>query len=104
MAGPHDRHLVESLLPHPPETLRIELPPRWFPQVVVVDRRVHFSRINQLHLWAWCGEELKALGARILEPPPSNFGANPDLLHVSISDLQKLLFKVALLLGVEVLL
>lgn len=73
-------------------------------RVTVVDRRTKFSRINQLHLWSWCGEELKALGARVLEPPPPDFGSNPDLLHVGISDLQKLLLKVALLLGVEVLL
>lgn len=73
-------------------------------RVTVVDRRNQFSRINQLHLWTWCGDELKALGARVLEPPPSDFGSNPDLLHVGISDLQKLLVKVALLLGVEVLL
>jgi hypothetical protein len=73
-------------------------------RVTVVDGRTEFSRINQLHLWSWCGEELKALGARVLEPPPSDFGSNPDLLHVGISELQKLLVKVALLLGVEVLL
>lgn len=72
-------------------------------RVTVVDSRTQFSRINQLHLWSWCGEELKALGARVLEPPPSDFGSNPDLLHVGISELQKLLLKTALLLGVEVL-
>lgn len=32
-----------------------------------------------------------------------DFGANPDLLHIGISELQALLFKTALLLGVEVL-
>lgn len=73
-------------------------------KVVVVERRETFSRINQLHVWSWVGEEMKLLGARLLEPPPSDFGANPDLLHVCISDLQKLTLKVALLLGVEVLL
>lgn len=73
-------------------------------QVTVVERRECFSRINQLHLWDWCGEELKQLGARVLEPPPCDFGADPDLLHISINDLQKLLLKVALLFGVEVLL
>jgi len=73
-------------------------------QVTVVERREQFSRINQLHLWDWCCEELKLLGARCLEPPPNDFGADPDLLHISINDLQKLLLKVALLLGAEVLL
>jgi len=72
--------------------------------VTVVERRIRFTAINQLHVWSWCGDELKALGARILEPPPLDFGANPDLLYVGIRDLQKLLLKVALLLGAEVLL
>jgi len=71
--------------------------------VTVIERRESFSRINQLHLWHWCGEEIKALGARCLEPPPQDFGSNPDLLSIGISDLQTLLFKTALLLGVEVL-
>lgn len=71
-------------------------------EVVVAEQRTTFTRINQLHIWSWCGEDLKGLGARILEPPPKDFGSNPDLLVISISDLQKLLLKVALLLGVEV--
>jgi len=73
-------------------------------QVTVVDRRTTFTRINQLHIWSWCGEDMKALGARILEPPSRDFGANPDLLHVCIADLQKLLLKTALLLGAEIFL
>lgn len=72
--------------------------------VVVVERRERFSRLNRLHLWRWCGEELKALGARCLEPPPTDFGADPDLLHIGIGELQTLLLKTALLLGVQVLL
>eukprot|EP00929_Paragymnodinium_shiwhaense_P086521 TRINITY_DN4701_c0_g1_i1.p1 TRINITY_DN4701_c0_g1~~TRINITY_DN4701_c0_g1_i1.p1 ORF type:complete len:874 (-),score=182.43 TRINITY_DN4701_c0_g1_i1:216-2837(-) len=73
-------------------------------RVTVVERRTRFSRINQLHLWKWCGEDLKQLGARVLEPPPKDFGCNPDILHAGIADLQLLLLKVALLLGAEVLL
>lgn len=72
-------------------------------RVTVLERRTSFTRINQLHIWSWVGEEMKLLGARVLEPPPLDFGANPDILHVGISDLQKLLLKVSLLLGVEVL-
>jgi hypothetical protein len=71
-------------------------------QVVLVEKREVFNRINQLHLWKWCADELKQLGAKCLEPPPSDFGADPDKLHICISDLQKLLLKVALILGVEV--
>lgn len=70
--------------------------------VTVVERRESFTRINQLHLWPWCGEELKALGARNLEPPGQDFGSNPDLLHIGIAELQCLLLKTALLLGTEV--
>mmetsp|Transcript_76676 Transcript_76676/g.248171 ORF Transcript_76676/g.248171 Transcript_76676/m.248171 type:complete len:935 (+) Transcript_76676:45-2849(+) len=72
--------------------------------VTVVERRQEFSRINQLHIWPWCGEEIKELGARCLEPPPPDFGANPDLLSIGISDLQVMLLKTALLFGVEILL
>jgi hypothetical protein len=73
-------------------------------RVTVVDQRTVFSRINQLHLWSWCLEELKQLGARTLEPPPKEFGSDPALLHIGISHLQTFLLKVALLLGVEILL
>eukprot|EP00441_Pelagodinium_beii_P037643 CAMPEP_0197630388 /NCGR_PEP_ID=MMETSP1338-20131121/7893_1 /TAXON_ID=43686 ORGANISM="Pelagodinium beii, Strain RCC1491" /NCGR_SAMPLE_ID=MMETSP1338 /ASSEMBLY_ACC=CAM_ASM_000754 /LENGTH=768 /DNA_ID=CAMNT_0043201599 /DNA_START=1 /DNA_END=2304 /DNA_ORIENTATION=+ len=72
-------------------------------RVTVLERRESFSRINQLHLWSWCGDELKALGARSLEPPGQGFGSNPDVLSIGIAELQTLLFKTALLLGVEVL-
>lgn len=72
-------------------------------QVTVLERRESFSRLNRLHLWSWCGEELKALGARCLEPPPSDFGADPDLLHAGIGEIQTLLLKTSLLLGVQVL-
>merc|ERR1719456_824239 len=73
-------------------------------QVTVLEKRDGFSRINRLHLWTWCGEELKALGARCLEPPPSDFGSDPDLLHAGIGEIQTLLVKTSLLLGVQVLL
>mmetsp|Transcript_40125 Transcript_40125/g.87647 ORF Transcript_40125/g.87647 Transcript_40125/m.87647 type:complete len:603 (+) Transcript_40125:51-1859(+) len=71
--------------------------------VTVLEKRSKFDRINRLHLWEWCGEDLKELGARCLEPPPSDFGADPDLIHIGIGELQTLLFKTALLLGVCVL-
>jgi len=72
--------------------------------VTVVEKRTAFSRINQLHLWNWCGEDIKRLGARLMEPPSKDFGSNPDLLHIGIAELQTLLLKTALLLGVHVLL
>jgi len=72
--------------------------------VTVLEKRTAFSRINQLHLWRWCGEDIKRLGARCIEPPSKDFGADADLLHISIAELQTLLLKTALLLGVQVLL
>mmetsp|Transcript_100650 Transcript_100650/g.270430 ORF Transcript_100650/g.270430 Transcript_100650/m.270430 type:complete len:787 (-) Transcript_100650:79-2439(-) len=71
-------------------------------EVVVVERRVQFERINRLHLWKWVGEDLKGWGAKVLEPPELSFGANPDFLHIGIAELQMLLLKPALLLGVQV--
>lgn len=73
-------------------------------QVTVIEQRERFTRLNRLHLWSWCGEELKALGARVLEPPPLDFGSDPDLLHVGIAEIQTLLLKTSLLLGVQVIL
>eukprot|EP00929_Paragymnodinium_shiwhaense_P042660 TRINITY_DN22041_c0_g2_i2.p1 TRINITY_DN22041_c0_g2~~TRINITY_DN22041_c0_g2_i2.p1 ORF type:complete len:1287 (-),score=292.47 TRINITY_DN22041_c0_g2_i2:194-4054(-) len=73
-------------------------------KVTVLEKREKFTRLNRLHLWHWCGEELKAFGARCLEPPPSDFGVDPDLLHIGISELQTLLLKTALLLGVQIVL
>lgn len=71
-------------------------------QVVVLERRLSFDRINRLHLWPWCGEDLKTWGAKALEPPDLSFGADPDYMHIGIAELQMLLFKSCLLLGVQV--
>jgi len=70
-------------------------------KVTVLEQRERFTRLNRLHLWSWCGEDLKALGARILEPPSLDFGADPDLLHIGTAELQLLLLKACLLLGVQ---
>lgn len=71
-------------------------------EVVVLERRVSTERINRLHLWPWCGQDLKNWGAKVLEPPELSFGADPDFLHVGISELQLLLLKPCLLLGIQV--
>eukprot|EP00933_Yihiella_yeosuensis_P062451 TRINITY_DN65409_c0_g1_i1.p1 TRINITY_DN65409_c0_g1~~TRINITY_DN65409_c0_g1_i1.p1 ORF type:complete len:779 (+),score=198.28 TRINITY_DN65409_c0_g1_i1:74-2410(+) len=71
-------------------------------EVVVLERRVGNERINRLHLWTWCGQDLKGWGAKVLEPPDLSFGADPDFLHIGISELQLLLLKPCLLLGVQV--
>lgn len=70
--------------------------------VVVLERRLEFTRINRLHLWSWCADDLKGWGAKVLEPPELSFGSDPDFLHIGISELQMLLMKVCLLLGVQI--
>jgi len=72
--------------------------------VSVVEMRSKFSRLNQLHIWSWVGEDLKGLGAGVLSPPPNAFVADHALLHVGIAELQTHLLKIALLLGVEIFL
>jgi len=72
-------------------------------RVTIVDKRETFSRINILHLWEWTGDDLKGLGAKVFSPPTGLFGADPSLLHSGINEIQSLLMKVSLLLGVEVL-
>jgi len=71
-------------------------------EVTVVEQREAFTRLNQLHIWSWVSEDLKGLGAGILSPPQPDFCADPVVLHIGIADLQTHLFKVALLLGVEI--
>lgn len=71
-------------------------------EVVVLEKRPEFERINRLHLWRWCGEDLKGWGAKVLEPPELSFGADPDFLHIGIAELQMLLLKPCLLLGIQV--
>eukprot|EP00931_Biecheleriopsis_adriatica_P123046 TRINITY_DN980_c1_g2_i1.p1 TRINITY_DN980_c1_g2~~TRINITY_DN980_c1_g2_i1.p1 ORF type:complete len:781 (+),score=141.88 TRINITY_DN980_c1_g2_i1:61-2343(+) len=70
--------------------------------VMVLEKRRQFDRINRLHLWPWCADDLKGWGAKILEPPELSFGADPDFLHIGIGELQMLLLKPCLLLGVQV--
>lgn len=70
--------------------------------VIVVEKRSSFDRINRLHLWQWVSKDLQSWGAKIFEPPELSFGADPDFLHIGIHELQLLLLKPCLLLGVQV--
>eukprot|EP00746_Dinoflagellata_sp_MGD_P153892 gnl/MRDRNA2_/MRDRNA2_84512_c0_seq5.p1 gnl/MRDRNA2_/MRDRNA2_84512_c0~~gnl/MRDRNA2_/MRDRNA2_84512_c0_seq5.p1 ORF type:complete len:689 (+),score=122.86 gnl/MRDRNA2_/MRDRNA2_84512_c0_seq5:89-2068(+) len=70
--------------------------------VIVVEKRIGFDRINRLHLWQWVSKDLQSWGAKIFEPPELAFGADPDFLHIGIHELQLLLLKPCLLLGVQV--
>uniref|UniRef100_A0A667YIY5 Molecule interacting with CasL protein 1 n=1 Tax=Myripristis murdjan TaxID=586833 RepID=A0A667YIY5_9TELE len=67
-------------------------------QVVVVEKRETFSRNNVLHLWPYTIYDLRGLGAKKF------YGrfCTGALDHISIRQLQLILLKVSLLLGVEV--
>ncbi|XP_052087174.1 protein-methionine sulfoxide oxidase mical3b-like isoform X3 [Mytilus californianus] len=67
-------------------------------RVVVVEKRDSFSRNNVLHLWPFLITDLKNLGAKKFF---GKFCAGA-IDHISIRQLQCILMKVALLLGVEI--
>ncbi|XP_077957028.1 protein-methionine sulfoxide oxidase mical3b isoform X2 [Gasterosteus aculeatus] len=67
-------------------------------RVVVVEKRDSFSRNNVLHLWPFTIHDLRGLGAKKFY---GKFCAG-SIDHISIRQLQLVLLKVALLLGVEV--
>ncbi|XP_071113643.1 LOW QUALITY PROTEIN: F-actin-monooxygenase MICAL3-like [Haliotis cracherodii] len=67
-------------------------------KAVVVEKRDRFSRNNVLHLWNYLISDLKNLGAKKFF---GKFCAG-SIEHISIRQLQCILMKVALLLGVEV--
>jgi len=55
-----------------------------------------------LHLWEWCKQDLIQWGAKLFDPPGGAFGRDNDFCHIGIGELQLLLLKSALLLGVDV--
>lgn len=67
-------------------------------KVHVVEKRDDFSRNNVLHLWPFTIQDLRALGAKKF------YGkfCSGLLDHISIRQLQLILLKVALILGVEI--
>ncbi|KAF6104789.1 microtubule associated monooxygenase, calponin and LIM domain containing 2 [Phyllostomus discolor] len=67
-------------------------------KVVVVEKRDAFSRNNVLHLWPFTIHDLRGLGAKKFY---GKFCAG-SIDHISIRQLQLILFKVALILGVEI--
>ncbi|XP_071618380.1 F-actin-monooxygenase MICAL2 isoform X7 [Heliangelus exortis] len=67
-------------------------------KVVVVEKRDTFSRNNVLHLWPFTIHDLRGLGAKKFY---GKFCAG-SIDHISIRQLQLILVKVALILGVEI--
>ncbi|CAH0547361.1 unnamed protein product, partial [Brassicogethes aeneus] len=67
-------------------------------KVVVIEKRDRLSRNNVLHLWPFVIEDLRALGAKRFF---GKFCAGA-IDHISIRQLQCILLKIALVLGVEI--
>ncbi|XP_023811191.1 protein-methionine sulfoxide oxidase mical2b isoform X4 [Oryzias latipes] len=67
-------------------------------KVVVIEKRDAFSRNNVLHLWPYTIHDLRGLGAKKFY---GKFCAG-SLDHISIRQLQLMLLKVSLILGVEI--
>ncbi|XP_032367629.1 protein-methionine sulfoxide oxidase mical2b isoform X1 [Etheostoma spectabile] len=67
-------------------------------KVVVIEKRDTFSRNNVLHLWPFTIHDLKSLGAKKFY---GKFCAG-SIDHISIRQLQLMLMKVSLILGVEI--
>ncbi|XP_034734184.1 protein-methionine sulfoxide oxidase mical2b isoform X7 [Etheostoma cragini] len=67
-------------------------------KVVVIEKRDTFSRNNVLHLWPFTIHDLKGLGAKKFY---GKFCAG-SIDHISIRQLQLMLMKVSLILGVEI--
>uniref|UniRef100_A0AAX7SE96 F-actin monooxygenase n=1 Tax=Astatotilapia calliptera TaxID=8154 RepID=A0AAX7SE96_ASTCA len=67
-------------------------------KVVVIEKRDTFSRNNVLHLWPYTIHDLRGLGAKKFY---GKFCAG-SIDHISIRQLQLMLVKVSLILGVEI--
>ncbi|KAG6622806.1 methionine sulfoxide oxidase MICAL3 protein [Phytophthora cinnamomi] len=67
--------------------------------VTLLEKRKRFSRENMLHLWPWVVQDLASLGAKVLL---RHFCRSKTYFHVSTRQLQVILLKVALLVGVQI--
>ncbi|GMF42605.1 unnamed protein product [Phytophthora fragariaefolia] len=67
--------------------------------VSVLEKRTKFNRENMLHLWPWVVQDLASLGAKVLF---RHFCRSRTYFHVSTRQLQVILLKVSLLVGVQI--
>ncbi|KAF0738990.1 hypothetical protein Ae201684P_015302 [Aphanomyces euteiches] len=67
--------------------------------VIVLEKRGEFTRENILHLYPWVVHDLTALGAKIFY---RQFCMSSSHLHIGTRQLQCILLKTALMLGVSV--
>lgn len=65
-------------------------------QVTVLERRERFTRLNILHLWDWVCNDLLSLGANGADLLGKSF------FHIGTRDLQVLLARIALVLGMNI--
>jgi len=66
-------------------------------RVSVIEKRTYLSRNNILHLWPFTMKYLNTLGAKIFYP---KFGVG-GMDHIGTKQIQRLLIKIGLLLGVQ---
>jgi len=66
-------------------------------RVTVIEKRTYLSRNNILHLWPFTMKYLNTLGAKIFYP---KFGVG-GMDHIGTKQIQRLLIKIGLLLGVK---
>ncbi|KAE9090036.1 hypothetical protein PF010_g18756 [Phytophthora fragariae] len=67
--------------------------------VTVLEKRTKFNLENMLHLWPWVVQDLASLGAKVLF---RHFCRSRTYFHVSTRQLQVILLKVSLLVGVQI--
>jgi hypothetical protein len=65
--------------------------------VIVIEGRAAWTRLNVLHLWSWVEADLTELGVKLLDP--SVFAA-AEFCHTATAQLQRLLLKLCLFVGV----
>ena len=70
-------------------------------RVTVLEKREVFSRVNILTLWQPTADDLTALGAHLFYPRFSNRRVGTSPLHLGTREIQLVLLKNALLLGVN---
>lgn len=70
-------------------------------KVKIVEKRKKFERINRLHLWDFVKIDLIKLNAKNYRCDGNDFSSKTDYTHIGINEIQMILLKSALFLGVE---
>jgi len=71
--------------------------------VAVLEKRPHFARVNRMKMAnQWLKNDLIGWGAKVFESPGPKCFCDPDKAHVGIFELQSMLLKCCIFLGVKV--